>query len=222
MVDRRLAGVLVSLTVSMIVAVTWLTGAAPDPPAVPATTALSAQPTSSPAMAGADLDTASSALSTKPAGSTSTATLPAGLPLVELVAAGRPLLPSGAVVDDGDAASELDVVTSVVVAVWSWRFDDPPDRLAVSLTGSATVDVAAAWTASSTERDRRRSAGEVAWVRAIPRPDTVDGDGVVVVDVEQHVTTAMTPERVDRFTVKVQLATTSDAVAVVTGLEVTS
>jgi hypothetical protein len=229
MVDRRLVGILVSLTVAVIVAVAWLTGAASGPATAPATTGLSAQlPLPTSVSTNSPEGTLSVAASTAPSteSAASTSTVSADVPLVELVAAGRPPLPSGDVVDDGPAdeaaASELDVVTSVVVAVWSWRFDDPPDRLSVSLTGLATVDVAAAWTASSAERVRRQEAGEVAWVLATPRPGAVGGAGVVVVDVEQHITSSTTPERVDRLTVNVRLATTSDAVAVVTGLEVTS
>ena len=109
-------------------------------------------------------------------------------------------------VDDGaghtdDAPAQgapSEVASAVAVAIWSWRFDDPPDRLARTLNGLASPDVIAAATPPTLELDRRRSVGEVAWALATPGlPSPALGDStelVIAVAASQHVTTSMSAE----------------------------
>ena len=102
-----------------------------------------------------------------------------------------------------------DVAAGVAVAFWSWRFDDPADRLAVALAGAATPEVVGSLSPTASELDRRRVVGEVAWAFAVPGPavaDPTDPNQLVVpVTISQHVTTATTPERVATVTVAVRL-----------------
>ena len=135
------------------------------------------------------------------------ATLPADADVTDLVRARRPAPdPTVVYVDDGaghsDGAPEQtapsEVASAVAVAIWSWRFDDPPDRLAQALTGLASPDVIAAATPSTTELDRRRSVGEVAWALAAPSPPSPamvePTELVIAVAAAQHVTTSMSAE----------------------------
>jgi hypothetical protein len=101
------------------------------------------------------------------------------------------------------------VASAVAVAIWSWRFDDPPDRLAQTLAGLASPDVIAAATPPTVELDRRRSVGEVAWALATPAlPPPALGDStelVIAVAASQHVTTSMSAEVVVERTATLRL-----------------
>jgi hypothetical protein len=97
--------------------------------------------------------------------------------------------------DDGEfaasgsqgAAPIEQVAAGLVVAGWTWRFDDAANRQVDAITALATGDAIEMLIPSTDELARRADAGEVSWV--IVRDIRVDGSGATVT-FDQHVVTS--------------------------------
>ena len=143
--------------------------------------------------------------------------LPADAPVEQLVEARRPAPdPAAADLDDDGldvAVAEPDeVAAAVAVALWSWRFDDPADRLSQTVGSSVSADVLAGLEVSADELERRRTVGEVSWAFATlgeAVTDPTDADSrTVSVTVAQHITSSTTAEAVAIHAVTMRLAST--------------
>lgn len=121
--------------------------------------------------------------------------------LSDLVAASRPELPAGEVVDDGaknahhhpNATSVEATASSVVVSLWTWRFDDADGRTRDQLVGFVHDEVIERITPSPEQVAAREAAGEVSW--AIVRQVTVEGP-VATVTFDHHLVTSTSAELV--------------------------
>jgi hypothetical protein len=152
-----------------------------------------------------------------PPTSTPTSPPPVDADVELLVRLQRPVPDPTPHVDDGHGddhgapatASAEHVAALTAVAMWSWRFDDPPTRLVDALAALATPELIAGLSPSPTERARRRDAGEVAWAIVTAGPTVTERDvaGEVLVDlgVSQHVTTANSAEVVVARTASLRL-----------------
>ena len=81
----------------------------------------------------------------------------------------------------------------LIVAGWSWRFDDPATRQRDAVSRHATSDVVALLAPSEIELQRRAAASEVSWV--IIRSLAVAGNEVTVV-FDHHIVGSGSPESV--------------------------
>ena len=230
-VDRRLvagAALIAALAVTVVAIVTG----AMDDEAVPAPASSSA-PTSIEATTTATVGAtrpepsatapaAAPPVTQPPSVPPSTSTLPADADIDQLVTARRPLpqlMPVDGDTGDGrsdagdaaalDAASDL--AAAATVALWSWRYDDPPDRFTTALAPMVASDVVARLAVSGGELQRRQSAGEVSWAMVTAATASADpavqGVATVTVTAEQHLTTATTAETVASHVAVWQLRT---------------
>lgn len=117
----------------------------------------------------------------------------------ELLADARPETPAGSVVDDGhqherEAAQPDEVIaTSLIVAAWTWRFDDPTNHARVELVPLADPGLIEQLAPTSSEIVHRVEHREIAWV--IVR--TVDTAGsTVIVQFDHHVVTSSNAETI--------------------------
>lgn len=99
-----------------------------------------------------------------------------------------------------NATSGEHLAAELIIAGWSWRFDDTADRQIDAISGHATNDVTAMLAPSEIELNRRTAASEVSWV--IIRELTVAGDEVTVV-FDHHIVGDGTPESVTQRSVTV-------------------
>ena len=218
MVDRRLLAVLIIVAVGVFAGRAALSGS-PDPPtesevsseptpAAPIDTALRAveQPESRPTL-NVDAPEANEPFEASP---------PPAADIVDVVGARRPTIDMveeehGDHPHDGERnptgssdANAVEVIAAdLIVAGWTWRFDDSdtrqPDALA-SLADSGTID---ALVPAPAERQRRFDACEVSWV--IVRGISVDGTRATV-RFDQHVISSSSAELVTARSVIVTIA----------------
>jgi len=120
--------------------------------------------------------------------------------------------------DDGDAhgldlttAPAGDLASAAAVSWLSWRYDDPPGRLAEDLAMVATSELLDRLAVDPAERGRRQSAVEVSWAIVTVPPVVPAGDGEITVrvSVEQHLVTATSAETVTPREVTVALTPTA-------------
>lgn len=147
--------------------------------------------TTTAAAASVTVSLAPATVSVTSTSSTSSATTPATSPVP--VGEGSPS-PSG---DDLESGCQL------AVWLWTWRFDDPPDRLQHQIVGHVTNDVAVELAPATDELARRSRDREVSWAIASTCTPTAGGASVVV---DQHLVTATVAETVTRH----ELAVTFD------------
>lgn len=146
-------------------------------------------------------------VATTPVEAETTTSLPSA-ELSDLVAGSRPPLPAGEMVDDGalyahhhpHATSVEATASSVVVSLWTWRFDDADGRTQDQLVGLVYDDVIERITPSPEQVAARGAAGEVSW--AIVRQVTVDGP-VATVTFDHHLVTSISAELVTSRTATV-------------------
>ena len=91
--------------------------------------------------------------------------------------------------------SDTDIAVAVVMAAWTWRYDDPTDRTRDALTPIATADVVDQLAPTPTESARRAADAEVSW--AIIRNVDTDNSSVTVT-FDHHLVTTASPETVTR------------------------
>jgi len=208
MVDRRILAAAVAIVVVVLAFVDATAGTA-TPATEPSQTSREA------AIAPAQVNAATPVPpSAQPATSTSTTTTPpieviepAGVvpstvnEVADLVESRRPAidaipLPADHYHQDGAQEASDDVARhagELVVAAWSWRFDDDATRQADTIGPLAADTVIDALVPTDSELARRRAEAEVAWV--IIRGINAAGDQVTVV-FDHHVVTSTTPETV--------------------------
>lgn len=218
MVDRRILAIGVAIFVVVLAVGTAMTGPAATPDEQPgaaqevaaAPAPVSADTPIPPATQLADQSstTTASAETIEPAGA-----VPVTVnEVADLVESRRPAieavpLPDGHHDQDGEHAHGVthDVAHhagELVVAAWSWRFDDVATRHVDAIGLHASDAVLDALVPTDAELERRRDYTEVAWV--IIRDIAVD-DGEATVVFDHHVVTSSTPESVTSRTVVVDV-----------------
>ncbi|MEL6894390.1 MAG: hypothetical protein AAFP84_22560 [Actinomycetota bacterium] len=134
--------------------------------------------------------------------------------ILELLDAARPTVPADPIVDDGHPHARADTrpdevtATSLIVAMWSWRFDDPADNTHVELRRLADADLIERRATTPAEIARRIEYGEVAWV-IVRNVDTTGS--TVTVRFDQHVVTSRNAETI---TTRIATVTIEDGIAV--------
>lgn len=148
-----------------------------------------------------------------PEGSTATPTTvgsSASVELLELVDASRPPLSDTEVVDDGEhdpthgrpATTTGATAATLVLSLWTWRFDDRAGRVREQLGGLAD-DALIERLAPTPEQEAARAAGgKVSWV--IVREVTVEAS-VATVMFDHHLVTSTTAETITARVVDVTI-----------------
>ncbi len=135
--------------------------------------------------------------------------------LLDLVDAARPPLADNEVVDDGEhdpthgqPATTAEMAASLVVSVWTWRFDDRAGMVREQLAGLADDALIERLAPTPEQQAARTASGEVSWV--IVRDVTVDASvatdsSVATVMFDHHLVTSTTSETITARVVDVTI-----------------